>query len=231
MTYICEKELRRRGKEFLSSLEIAGIKGTVIEDSFRDYSVKVGIYRNGTFYGNAILYYSPKKDLFTFKTHEMKDKSIVPELEECWYGKAKAAEKKDLRGYHIYVDGSYFNGVTGYGVVILKDGKVEKEFCGSVSEEETCGTHQVAGELFATGKAIKWCEENGIDEIHLFYDYEGIEKWATEVWQAKQPLTQRYRKFMRNCDIKIFWHKVDSHTGDRWNDRADELAKMGAGKT
>ena len=25
------------------------------------------------------------------------------------------------------------------------------------------------------------------------------------------------------------WHKVDSHTGDRWNDRADALAKKGAG--
>jgi viroplasmin and RNaseH domain-containing protein len=31
------------------------------------------------------------------------------------------------------------------------------------------------------------------------------------------------------CPIKIHWHKVDSHTGNRWNDRADALAKQGAG--
>jgi len=33
---------------------------------------------------------------------------------------------------------------------------------------------------------------------------------------------------MRSCRIRIEWHKVDSHTGDRWNERADELAKKGA---
>jgi viroplasmin and RNaseH domain-containing protein len=28
--------------------------------------------------------------------------------------------------------------------------------------------------------------------------------------------------------IKIHWRKVNSHSGDRWNDRADVLAKQGA---
>ena len=229
MAYKCEKELRKRGKEFVFSLKASGIDGNFIDDTLRDYSVKIGIYKNSSYFGNAILYYSPKKKQFTFKTHEMRNKSIVPELEKCWSGKEKKVEKKDWTGYHIYVDGSYFKGVTGYGLTILKDGKVVKELYGSISEEEACGTHQVAGELFATGKAMKWCEENNIDEAHLYYDYEGIEKWATGRWQAKQELTQRYKKFMGNCKVKVFWHKVASHTGDKWNDRADELAKMGAG--
>lgn len=227
MSYKFEKELRKRALEFISSLEKSSVKGDICEDSFRDYTVKVSIVKDGVFYGNVNLYYSPRKDIHTMKTHELRDKSIVSELENSWYGKTIVSEVKNEKGYHIYVDGSYFNGIVGYGLVILKDGKVIKECSGSVSEKDACGTHQVAGELVAAGNGITWCRENDVKEVSIFYDYEGIEKWATGEWQTKQDFTRRYKEFIQKCSVRISWHKVDSHRGNRWNERADRLAKKG----
>ena len=40
------------------------------------------------------------------------------------------------------------------------------------------------------------------DVLELFYDYEGIEKWVTGEWRAKNPLTQTYRDFMREQHVR-----------------------------
>lgn len=134
-----------------------------------------------------------------------------------------------MPNYQIYVDGSYINGSTGYGAVILKDGEVVEELSGAVTDSRLTETRQVAGELRAVEEAINWCERNGIEEVAIYYDYNGIEKWATGAWKTNQAMTQGYARAVRSSPVKIRWHKVTSHTGDRWNDRADELAKRGAG--
>lgn len=133
--------------------------------------------------------------------------------------------------YEIYVDGSHIDGATGYGAVIIKDGRVVEELCGPVDSVEAANTRQVAGELLAVKEALKWCVEHSINEVSIYFDYLGIEKWATGEWKTNQPLTKEYARFVRECPIKIRWHKVASHTGDRWNDRADALAKKGARST
>ncbi|MEO0598145.1 MAG: RNase H family protein, partial [Chloroflexota bacterium] len=46
--------------------------------------------------------------------------------------------------------------------------------------------------------------------------------------KANKPLTQSYRAFMQSHDIKVHWRKVKSHTGVKWNEVADDLAKKGA---
>ncbi len=131
--------------------------------------------------------------------------------------------------FEIYVDGSFINGATGYGAVVLDNGKVVDELLGTVDASEVNETRQVAGELVAVKKALNWCCEHSVDEVSIYYDYLGIEKWATRQWKTNQPLTKDYARFVAECPIKIHWHKVDSHTGNRWNDRADALAKQGAG--
>ena len=131
--------------------------------------------------------------------------------------------------YEIYVDGSFINGATGYGAVVLENGKVVDELSGPVEASEVNGTRQVAGELIAVREALKWCCAHSVKEVSIYYDYLGIEKWATGQWKTKQTLTKDYARFVAECPIKIRWHKVDSHTGNRWNDRADALAKQGAG--
>jgi ribonuclease HI len=133
------------------------------------------------------------------------------------------------RQFEIYVDGSFINGATGFGAVILENGKVVDELSGAVDASKVNGTRQVAGELAAVKEALNWCLEHSVKEVSIYYDYLGIEKWPTGQWKTKQPLTKEYARFVRECPIKIHWRKVDSHTGNRWNDRADLLAKQGAG--
>ena len=135
----------------------------------------------------------------------------------------------DKYKFEIYVDGSFINGATGYGAVVLENGKVVDELSGAVDASEVNETRQVAGELVAVKEALNWCREHSVDEVSIYYDYLGIEKWATRQWKTNQPLTKDYARFVSECPIKIRWHKVDSHTGNRWNDRADALAKQGAG--
>jgi viroplasmin and RNaseH domain-containing protein len=127
------------------------------------------------------------------------------------------------------VDGSHINGATGYGAVILKDGEVIEELSGAVTDSSLAETRQVAGELRAVEEALSWCKRNGVNEVSIFYDYDGIEKWATGAWKTNQALTQGYARAVGSSPIRIRWRKVTSHTGDRWNDRADLLAKRGAG--
>ena len=129
--------------------------------------------------------------------------------------------------YEIYVDGSYIDGATGYGLVVLKRGAVVEEIFGSVAARDVDGTRQVAGELVAVKEALKWCHANSVTEITIYFDYLGIQKWVTGEWKAKQPLTRDYAEYVRSSGVKIHWRKVDSHTGNRWNDRADALAKQG----
>ena len=88
-------------------------------------------------------------------------------------------------------------------------------------------SRQIGGELKGTMAVIRWCEENNVSEIDIYYDYKGIEMWATGRWKTEKPISQEYRAFMQQSKIKVHWHKVKSHTGVHWNEVADELAKKG----
>ena len=224
--YKHEKSLRTRAGRFIRALNSAGIDGAIIDESVREYSIAVSVARDGESFGRAIIYYSPKTDSFSMKTQELKDKSIAPHLEASW---TATEEAESPAQYEIYVDGSFINGATGYGAVVLKNGKVVDELSGLVAVSEVNDTRQVAGELFAVKEAVNWCDRHSVKEVSIYYDYLGIEKWATRQWKTNQPLTKEYARFLNDCSIKIHWHKVNSHTGNRWNDRADALAKIGAG--
>lgn len=125
-----------------------------------------------------------------------------------------------------YVDGSYLDGRVGYGALLLEDGETQKEFSGSVHEHTDA--HQVAGELVATMQVLEYCHAHHISHIEIYYDYLGIEMWATGKWKTNTTLTREYARFINQSPVKIRWKKVKSHSGNTHNDRADELAKQGA---
>jgi len=227
MEYKFQDELLEASEEFIRLLKDVGIDAAIIDNSFRDYTVKLSISHGDKSSGKVNIYYSPKKDSYSLGTHGLKDKSVIPKLEECWNSKFLASDGSNGQGYEIYVDGSFLNGSAGYGIVILRDGQVIEELSGSVSDTLAQGTRNIAGELAAAEKAIEWCQENSVAEVSIFYDLRGIEKWATRKWKTNAPLTRRYAELVSNCGVQIHWHKVDGHTGNRWNERADELAKSG----
>jgi ribonuclease HI len=130
--------------------------------------------------------------------------------------------------YEIYVDGSFLEDSVGFGYVVLLEGQLIREVCGPVKPEDAQDMRNVAGEIVGVGHALRWCLQNSIPEVHVYYDYEGIRSWALGIWKANKNLTQRYRDFMQTLPVRVHFHKVKAHSGDKWNERADELAKQGA---
>ena len=131
-----------------------------------------------------------------------------------------------------YVDGSYNISTKqfAYGAVIFYKGeeyKMNKAF----SNPEMAVMRNVAGEIEGSMCAMRFCVENGIDELELYYDYEGIEKWCTGQWKTNKEGPIAYKRFYDEIKskVKVTFNKVKGHSGDRFNDMADRLAKDALG--
>lgn len=131
-----------------------------------------------------------------------------------------------------YVDGSY-NVATkeySYGAVIFAGDKKEC-FSEKFNDPELATMRNVAGELEGSMKAMRYAVEAGAKELDIFYDYEGIEKWCTGAWKTNKDGTKAYKAFYEQIShkVKVNFHKVKGHSGDRYNDEADVLAKAALG--
>ena len=65
-------------------------------------------------------------------------------------------------------------------------------------------------------------------DLLIYYDYEGIEKWCSGEWKANKEGTIYYRQFCIEAmkKINISFKKVKAHSGNKYNDMADKLAKQ-----
>lgn len=136
-------------------------------------------------------------------------------------------------GLIAYVDGSY-NIKTkeyGYGCILIEGQKVIKELSGKGDKEALVSMRNVAGEILGSLAAMKFALENGYLGVCIYYDYEGIEKWANGLWRANKIGTQNYQKLVNEYrkKINISFIKVLAHSGDFFNERADKLAKKAVG--
>ncbi|RHO81508.1 RNAse H family protein [Ruminococcus sp. AF42-9BH] len=128
-----------------------------------------------------------------------------------------------------YVDGSFEKSIGRYAfgcVLLTPDGQEIRE-SGSGSDPSGVAIRNVAGEMLGAMNAVKWAQENGYPAVEIRYDYEGVEKWVTGVWRAKTPLTSKYAVHMQEAGkkIQISFCKVAAHTGNHYNEEADQLAK------
>ncbi|SFN52760.1 viroplasmin family protein [Proteiniclasticum ruminis] len=128
----------------------------------------------------------------------------------------------------IYVDGSYelSTGRYAYGMVVVEQGEEVASFK-EARQGEYSAMRNVAGEVLGAMKAMSYAKEHGYQKLILYFDYQGIESWALGTWKRNNTLTQGYHEFYQNMkkDITVKFMKVKGHSGDRFNDRADELAK------
>ena len=128
-----------------------------------------------------------------------------------------------------YVDGSFevSLGRYSYGCVILTpEGEIIRE-SGGGNNPESAALRNVTGEMLGAMFAVQWCIKQGYQAVDIRYDYMGIEMWATGGWKAKNELTQKYAEYMqRNSQrVKITFKKIAAHTGNKYNEEADQLAK------
>ena len=130
-----------------------------------------------------------------------------------------------------FVDGSYSPDIDGrekygFGAILFTKGHEQKLFKAYVNQEYM-DSRNVAGELSGVKQSILWAIENNKKEITIYYDYEGIEKWAKKEWKANKKITKEYTKFIdeKSKLIKINFVHAKAHSGIIYNEMADDLAK------
>lgn len=127
-----------------------------------------------------------------------------------------------------YVDGSY-NVATGEyscGVVFMtKDD--ETHIAERGQSEELASMRNVAGEIMGAELAMKRAVEMGLKKLKIYHDYEGIAAWCLGRWKTNKEGTRAYQAYFDSIKdrIEIQFVKVKGHSGDAYNDLADELAK------
>jgi len=129
-------------------------------------------------------------------------------------------------GIYAYVDGSFTPRFKhgGWGVVIVEnDIEIYREYGRT---ENDALSRNIDGEVLAAMKAIEWANSN--DQcIIICHDYTGIRHWALKEWKAQSTIAKQYQEFCQGKLAKIQFKKVAAHSGDKWNDIADALAKQG----
>ena len=138
-------------------------------------------------------------------------------------------EKPQEGEVFVYVDGSYNHSIPKYafGCVFIKpDGSVIKRR-GNGNSQESLALRNISGEMLGAMYAVRVAIKSGYKKVIVYYDYEGIEKWATGVWGTHKNLTTKYADEMKRLAgmINISYKKVAAHTHNYYNDMVDALAK------
>lgn len=131
-----------------------------------------------------------------------------------------------------FVDGSFSPKTAdgkekySYGVILLTKNS-ENRLYKSFVDKDGLESRNVSGEIAGAKAAITWAIEQQKTRIKIFYDYEGIEKWASGDWKANKKLTIEYVSFINESrnQIEIDFQHTPGHSGITYNEQADALAK------
>lgn len=144
----------------------------------------------------------------------------------------------EIKEIKTYVDGSKLGEQVGYGIgIVILDAKNKEietiSYLGKIPE--FLESRQVAGELEAVLYTLQYAINGGYNTVTIFYDYIGIENWAKGVWQANKPVSQKYvheySRLKENGKLNVSFVKIKAHTGNKYNEKADILAKQAFSST
>jgi ribonuclease HI len=218
------KQLKSSADLFAARLEKAGYSSAV--EGYYDYQVKLAIRRGGGDCGCANIWYSPKKDKFSLTVSEMTDRTSAEAVKALWEGREreKFHEENDLKGWHLFVDGSHKDGRIRWAFLAVKDNAVMFSASGDADEPEFAEMRNILGEIRAVEHGIRRLAEEKAKEVTVHYDYAGLEHWARGEWKTNNELTRQYRFFFGDLKMTVHWNKVEGHSGHFYNELADKLA-------
>lgn len=202
--------------------KVPGIYNTWKECEAQVRGFSGAVYKKFSTYNEA---YNFIKDSHVQTNFSNKDKEKVGNKEE-----ENLIEREDLHeGQAIaYVDGSFdLSSFTfSYGVVfITKEDK--KDYSGRDDNETLAKMRNVSGEIKGAMVAMDIAIEENMNTLYLHFDYMGIEKWAKGEWKANKDGTKFYKEYYDSIKDKlnVVFVKVKAHSGVKYNEEADRLAK------
>ena len=191
------------------------------------YAVKVG--KNPGIY---MTWDECKEQVNKYPKAEFKSFTTMEEAHAFMENKIVEVEIDSKDTAVAYVDGSFNvdTMVYGYGVVMMYHGR-EEYYKGSGNEENMSAMRNVAGEILGAMYAMKYAYDHDIKNLVIYHDYEGIAKWCLGEWKTNKLETQTYKNKYQEYSkkVNISFIKVKGHSGDKYNDLADALAKEAAG--
>ena len=126
--------------------------------------------------------------------------------------KTMQQEAGAMPSVYAFVDGSYnvATHVYGYGGFLIHDG-IKEVLQGSDKDAEMAAMRNVAGEICGSMAAIRKAVALGLPEVTIYYDYMGIEMWATGAWTVsythldvyKRQLVDRSEQDMRDMETLL----------------------------
>lgn len=165
---------------------------------------------------------------------ELQDNDLESEnTVECINGQVEE-ELRNLRPDEViaFVDGSYSESAekSGFGAIIIDDKGVQTPLYKAFTQQlhgDFLKLRNVAAELEGVKESINWAVAYNKTRIKIYYDYEGIGKWADGSWKANNDITRKYVEFINKNKmlITIEFCKVPAHSGIEYNEQADKLAK------
>ena len=110
-----------------------------------------------------------------------------------------------------YVDGSFDKeiGYYSYGAIIFTN--TEKlSISNRGNDSVLLEMRNVAGEIEGAMAAMDIALKYSVNKLYLYYDYMGIEKWATGEWKANKVGTKRYAQYYNSIkeNLNVIFIKV-----------------------
>jgi ribonuclease HI len=132
-------------------------------------------------------------------------------------------------GIRVFVDGSFSPGFahSGWAFVVTDNDKEIARGSGITAFEAE--SRNIDGEVMASFQAMRWLDAHDMNGV-ICHDYEGIARWAKGEWQAKSNIAQMYVKASKPYLHRVQFEKVAAHTGVKWNELVDKLAKEAIAK-
>lgn len=155
------------------------------------------------------------------------------DVERTTYVEYKIPQKPDLlpleEGTAVaYVDGSYNVATKEYSCgVVFMVGTEEIHIARRGESRELASMRNVAGEILGAEMAMRKAMELRLKKVSIYHDYEGIAAWCLGRWKTNREGTKAYKEYFDSIKDRmvIEFVKVKGHSGDKYNDKADELAK------